>query len=192
MKRTTKYTLASLLLIAAFTGNTKGSIIVTDNGSTLTATWNETFTLASDMTGGIVHALVYEGVFDSDLTGASSPTILSYDNTVTVEGFDQSTTAWPGWNYRAEGTYDLINPTQMGILWDPTTSGSIGDTVVVSGNMTIDKSTFFRTPQFEATSVWVGSEATQFGTGVIPEPGTLSMMGLGAMAALFARRRFLR
>ena len=180
------------------------SLIVVDNGATITTTWDETFVLTRNMdAGGVAHGIVWDSMF-SDLFTGGNPQNEIYDIRASVNGgSDIVLSPWGGWNYRVG--FDIVitngwSRDSLGILWSPNNLGGalLGDSVRLFGSMTHNKDGgFHHLPDFAATTVSFSTyngnpklfSNRQNVSSSIPEPVTLALFSLGLAGLGFARRR---
>jgi len=172
-------------------------LIVVDNGSTITTSWDESFVLTRDMTSAdTAHAILFENMF-SDSAGNSNPFNEIYDVRATVNGGgDIILSPWAGWNYRVGNEFNFTSDA-LGILWSPNnlTNAIIGDVVRLYGSMTFDKIGDFHMPDMGASTVRFISykegdfaNPHQVSAEQVPEPTTLAIFALGMIG--LASRRF--
>jgi hypothetical protein len=176
--------------IAILTGSVSdASIVFTDNVTTVTATWSESFTLISDLSGGTVDVLVYEDMFSAEPSNGN-PDIQSFTSTITINGDVVAPELWSGWNYRPGSSYELLGSRQIAILWAPSIVANEGDVVTLSGSMEVTKTSFFSLPDNAPSIVWFGNESTKAASDTaVPEPATYaSVAGLAAIGLAFCRR----
>jgi hypothetical protein len=182
---------ATLITFGSLAGGANGALIITDNGSTITLDWNETLVTTSVVSGGALHNLIYENMFSAaPAHSRSNPIISSFSSSITVNGIEASPTIWTGWNYRP-GEADLLDTQQIAIIWNPTISAGVGDTLVFTGSMTLNSDSFYTVPDQAPSIVWFGSQGVKFtaDTAVVPEPSSTFLIGLGVLGFASRRRR---
>jgi|GEM_PF-4676911 len=193
LRKISQTTCAAMILLSSHLAN--AGLIVVDNGTTLTASWDEDVTLIRDMDVlGIVHAIVFEDVFADNFT-FGVPTNGTYNINASVNGGSTITlNAWAGWNYRVSGD-SLGNGwdnTSLAVLWHPDAldNAELGDSVRLFGSLTIDKVGQFQLPDFAATTVdfnpynqptFSGILPVTTGPQEIPEPPLLALFALGLL-----------
>ncbi len=197
---------AIMMFVLGGVAKTHASIVVVDNGTTLTTTYDETFTLTSGVTNGGsgIHAIVFHNMFADVFTGRN-PINEVYSLNARVNGGSViSLSPWGGWNYRAgldKPGYGWVGKNGLGLLWNENTLGGAmaGDTVQLFGSLTHSKGGFHHLPDFLPTTVEYSAYnnrifATQnVGNAppTVPEPATIALLGIGivGLAGAEARRR---
>lgn len=195
----------ALIAIHLFcTAAAKASILVVDNGNTLTTTFDETFILSNDVTYGYVglHGIVFHNVF-ADVFTDGNPITEIYDFRATVNGGTEILLSpWAGWNYRVgeDSPGSGWSPgTGLGLLWNANLLGGafIGDSLRLFGSITHDKGRFHHLPNFAFTTVEFSSyEGNIFATQdvnqqhvSVPEPASIALLTIGLAGFGFSRKR---
>jgi hypothetical protein len=215
-----KFSFMMIISVAMLIGSaesTEASIIVVDNGSTLTTTWDETFSLTRNMDwSGRIHGIVFDNMFADNFT-IGNPVNPVYDIRASVNGgADILLSPWAGWNYRVgiDRWGNGWSDASLGILWGQNTLGGAmaNDSVRLFGSMTHDKGGFHHLPDYAATTVTFSAynapsfsdsqsvsvapstvtAATFSGSksvSSVPEPSIIALFAAGLFGIGFARRR---
>lgn len=199
-----RHSLVAIAMCMFGSASVHASIVVVDNGTTLTTTYDETFVLTSNVTtGGLnLHGIIFHNMFADVFTGGNPNNGIFNFRAAVNGGSEISLSRWGGWNYRVgeDSPGAGWSPENgLGLLWDANLLGGavVGDSVRLFGSMTHDKGGFHHLPDFAPTTVEFSSyNGDVFATQdvnqqhvPVPEPATLALIGLGLAGIAFSTKK---